>query len=84
MARLLVSNIEPGISDNEIREFFQRYGFPAFDAIERISNDGPQPAVTLTFHGIAPVSLRDLQGRMHNLYWKGRTIGVQILRDAFT
>ena len=37
MARLWLSNIDSGVSDEEIRAFLQKYGFPSYDAIEHVA-----------------------------------------------
>lgn len=34
MTRLLQGNLEPGTTDDEIRDFLVKYGFPPFDEIE--------------------------------------------------
>lgn len=83
MSRLLLGNLEPGTSDEEIRDFLQRYGFPAFDRIEHEDGDGSQPAVLLTFDSIDAAVLSRLQQRIDHMYWKGRGLTAAILHDRF-
>src|SRR5258707_190754 len=40
MTRLLLGNIEADTSDDEIREFLEKYGFSAFDEIEHTLGTG--------------------------------------------
>lgn len=84
MGRLLLGNIEPGTTDEEVREFLQKYGFPAYDEIEHAPGDGSRPAVIVTFKGIDPAVLMNLQVRVHDMYWKRRKINAQIMRDQFS
>ena len=83
MSRLWLVNIEPGTSDEEIRDFLVKYGFPAFDSIEHEEGDGTRPAAMLTFDGLDPTALGQLQERVHNMYWKKRKLGAQVMRDRF-
>ncbi|MGR4869718.1 RNA-binding protein [Variovorax sp. LARHSF232] len=83
MSRLWLVNIEPGTSDEEIRDFLVKYGFPPFDSIEHEEGDGTRPAAMLTFGGLDPTALGQLQERVHNMYWKKRKLGAQVMRDRF-
>jgi hypothetical protein len=84
MVRLMLGNIEPGTSDDEIQEFLVKYGFPPYDEIEHVPGDGSRPAAALTFHSLNPETLGKLQSRVHNLFWKNRRVSAVILRDHFT
>ncbi|WP_028218968.1 RNA-binding protein [Paraburkholderia oxyphila] len=79
MADLLVGNVDADVSDEELIEFLAKYGFPAFDAIERVHGSGARPAVVLSFTGLSPEALRRLQPRIHNMYWRNRTLTVQVM-----
>jgi hypothetical protein len=81
MADLLITNVEDGTADGEIKEFLIKYGFPAFDKIERVPGTGSSPSVLLTFNELDEVVLRTLQPRIHNMFWKNRTITVGIMRE---
>jgi len=83
MTDLLLANVETGTSDEEIREFLVKYGFPPFDEIEYIPGDGSRPSVLLTFKEIAPEALRSLQPRIQDMYWKNRRLNVSILNQRF-
>ena len=83
MSRLLLGNIEPGTTDEEIRDFLVKYGFPPYDKIEHEPGDGSRPSVLLTFATIDPSKLSSLQPRVNNMYWKKRKLSAQILRDGF-
>ncbi|EUC12632.1 UNVERIFIED_ORG: hypothetical protein BDU10_9925 [Burkholderia sp. CF145] len=79
MAELWIGNVETDTPDDEIREFFCRYGFPSFDTIKRVEGTGERPAVVLGFDGVESHALRALQLRVHNMFWKGRTLVVQVV-----
>ncbi|MEJ8815898.1 RNA-binding protein [Variovorax ureilyticus] len=83
MGRLWIGNIEADTSDEELQELLTKYGFPTFDAIERVSGDGSRPAAVFTFEGASPEALRLLVPRIHDLFWKHRKLVVQVLRDNF-
>ena len=79
MATLWIGNIAPGTSDDELKAFLVKYGFPAFDGIEHVPGDGSRPAAVVTFASADPLKLQQLQPRVHNLYWKERTLNVEVL-----
>ncbi|NUA28639.1 RNA recognition motif domain-containing protein [Cupriavidus basilensis] len=83
MSMLFVGNIDNGITDEEIKAFLVKYGFPPFDEIEHVPGDGTRPAVTLTFHSLDPESLRKLQPRIHNMFWNGRTVNAHVMTERF-
>jgi hypothetical protein len=83
MVHLMLGNIEPGTSDDEIREFLVKYGFPPYDEIEHVAGDGSRPAVALTFNLLDPEALRILQPRIHDLFWKNRRVAASVLRDRY-
>lgn len=83
MARLLLGNIEAGTSDDEVKAFLVKYGFPEFDDIQHVEGDGSRPAVLLTFRGVHPDGLHKLKERIHDMFWKKGRISAQILSDDF-
>ncbi len=83
MTRLLLGNLDPATTDDEIGEFLVKYGFPPFDKVEHQPGDGSRPAVVLTFAATDATALGKLRERIHNVYWKKRKLSAQILRDHF-
>jgi hypothetical protein len=83
MARLLLGNLEPGATDEDIRAFLVKYGFPPFDAIEREPGDGTRPGAVVTFTGVDPSRLTTLQDRIHSMFWNKRKLSARILHDRF-
>ena len=81
MADLWVGNIESDTTDQEINDFFCRYGFPPFDTIQRVEGTGEHPAVVLRFNDVESHVLRSLQSRVHNMFWKNRTLVVQVVPE---
>ena len=83
MGRLMLANLEPGTTDDEIRDFLVKYGFPPFDAIEHEPGDGTRPGALVTFNGVDATSLHTLQQRINDMYWKKRRLNARILQDRF-
>jgi hypothetical protein len=75
--------VDADASDEEIKAFLVKYGFPEFDAITHMPGDGSQPAVMLSFSGAPPEVLRNLQPRIQNMYWKNRKLQAQVLASRF-
>ena len=69
-------------TDDELKAFLEKYGFPAFDGIERMPGDGSRPAAMLRFDTTPPLALRQLQPRVHNLFWKNRRLNVEVLSGS--
>ncbi|WP_423197544.1 MULTISPECIES: RNA recognition motif domain-containing protein [unclassified Cupriavidus] len=83
MALLMLSNLHPDTTEEQIREFLSRYGFPPYDEIERQEGDGTRPAVTLTFHALDIGRLQALQPRIHGVFWHGHKLNALVLRERF-
>jgi hypothetical protein len=81
MAELLLGNVEESVSDTEIGEFLIRYGFPQFSEIRRISGTGSRPAALVIFNNVTADGLRTLQSRIHNMFWKNRTVTALLLPE---
>ena len=79
MANLWMENVDADTSEAEIKEFLNRYGFPPFDAIQYVPGTGQHPAVVLSFNHVEEEALRLLQPRIHNIFWRDRTIAVQVI-----
>ncbi|GLC96628.1 hypothetical protein Tamer19_60370 [Cupriavidus sp. TA19] len=83
MSVLMLSNVDMETTDDEIREFLIRYGFPAFDEIERLPGDGSRPAVAVHFNAVEGAALRMLQPRINHLFWKKRQVDAMVLNERF-
>ena len=83
MGHLMLGNVEPGTTDDEIRDLLVKYGFPPFDEIVHEPGDGTNPAVLLTFATIDATAMFNLQKRVHGLFWKHRKLTARILQDRF-
>lgn len=83
MSVLLLGNIEPGTTDDEIRAFLVKYGLPEFDAAEHVPGDGSNPAVMLTFRAIDPATLRKLITRINGMFWKRRRLSAQVMAERY-
>lgn len=83
MALMMLSNLHPDTTEEQVREFLGRYGFPPFDEAERQEGDGTRPSMTLTFHTADVVELNKLQPRIHGVFWNGHKINALILRERY-
>jgi hypothetical protein len=84
MADLMMGNVEAGATDDEIKEFLVKYGFPPFDGIEHVPGDGSRPAVLLTFQDAPAEALRGLVPRVQDMFWKNRKIHVHVVDERFS
>jgi len=80
---MLLTNLAPGTSEDEIRAFLGKYGLPPCDTIEQMPGDGSRPAVILTYNGAAPEALRKYAERIHHMFWKNRELTAQIMTERF-
>jgi hypothetical protein len=71
--------VEESVTDEDIGDFLIRYGFPQFSEIRRVPGAGSRPAALVIFDDVTADGLRILQSRIHNLYWKNRTITALLL-----
>lgn len=83
MAILMLSNLHPDTTEEQVREFLERYGFPPFDAIERQEGDGTRPGMTLTFNTVDMAALQHFVPRIHGVFWNGHKLNALLLRERF-
>ena len=83
MSGMLLANVDPTTTDDEIREFLVKYGFPPFSSIERHAGDGSAPSALVSFDTLDTVALTKLQDRVDHVYWKHRELHVRVLQDRF-
>jgi hypothetical protein len=81
MANLLINHIENATTDEEIKAFLCKYGFPSFDSIERVQGDGSRPAVLVRFEARSAVSLRTIVPRIQGMFWNNHTITALVMRE---
>jgi hypothetical protein len=76
--KLWIGNIEPGTSDEEIRDLVAKYA-PDLQCttIQRVDGDGSRPAAVLEFENPALGALDTAAMRLHGMYWKERALFVQ-------
>jgi len=78
MAKLLVGNLPPNTSEEDLKALLVKYGFPPFTSMETIAGGGSRPAVALDFEGVDAETLRKLVPRVHDLFWVDRRINVML------
>jgi hypothetical protein len=73
--RLWIGNMEPGTTDDALREFVAKYATGISVAkIQRIEGDGSRPAALLTFDGDTYEAVPALAMRLDGMYWHGRKL----------
>ncbi len=80
MAALLINQVEDTTSDEDVRAFLVKYGFPAPDAVKRVPSEGDRPAVLVTFDSVTEPELQALLPRIHQMFWKNHTISALVMR----
>jgi len=76
--KLWIGNIEPGTTDDELRDFVKKYS-PDLEikAIQRVEGDGSRPAASVEFVDTPYGSVEKISMRLHGMFWKGRELFVQ-------
>jgi hypothetical protein len=76
--KMWIGNIDPEASDQDLRDFLAKYCAATLGGIEREPGDGTRPAAVVDFPGSAGEEVREFQRRLHGMFWRGRTINVQV------
>jgi len=84
MSRLLLANLDPAITDDEIKAFLAKYGFPPCKEIHHEKNESSRPGALVIFEDLDPTQLSKLRERIHDIHWHGRKLSAQVLRDRFS
>jgi RNA recognition motif-containing protein len=84
MASLWIGNINDSTTEDELRTFLEKYGFPPFDSLQMMEGTGTRPAALVTFNEVHAPVLRSLQPRIDKVFWKDRTIEVQVAPEHGT
>jgi len=80
MAALLLTPVEDSTSDEDIRNFLMKYGFPSPDGFKRVPSEGARPAVVVTFDGATEPALQALLPRVNQVFWKNHTVTALVMR----
>jgi hypothetical protein len=81
MSRILLSNLDPGTSDEELRAFLEKFGMPPCSQIEHIAGKSSRLAVELRFGKVDSGTLYFFLARIRDICWKGRQISAVMLRE---
>jgi hypothetical protein len=84
MADLVLGNVEAGTSDEDIKAFLVKYGFPPFDEIEHMPGDGSRPAVLLKFNDAPVEALNSLLPRIQDMFWNNRKLHVHVVNERYS
>jgi hypothetical protein len=76
--KLWIGNVAPATEDDELRAFLARYGIDDVTSIQRVEGDGTRPAVILEVNATSD-TLSKASLRLNGLYWKGRSLNVQVM-----
>ena len=76
--KLWIGNLDPKITDDELREFLAKYTKLKVAGIVRHPGDGSRPAAMLELEGGDIVALDAAQRRLHGMIWKNRPLHVAI------
>ena len=77
--KLLVGNLAPETTAEEVKQLLGKYGFPEPDGIQQVAGDNTRPSMVLDFQAVTVENLYNLIGRVDGLYWKGRHTAVSVL-----
>jgi hypothetical protein len=78
--KLWIGNIEPGTSDEEIRELVRKYASDLeCTSLQRVEGDGSRPAAVLEFANPPLGALEKVSMRLNGMFWKERPLVVQTL-----
>jgi hypothetical protein len=76
--KLWMGNIEPGTSDDEIKELVKKYAPDlTCTSLERVEGTGSRPGAMLEFSGGGMGALDKLSLRLNGIYWKNRALVCQ-------
>jgi RNA recognition motif-containing protein len=79
MAKVWVGNVAPEVTDDELRTFLEKYGFPEPGQITRVGSEGPRPAASVEFPGKTTGELAEFARRIHDVFWRGHRLHVQVV-----
>ena len=77
--RVLINNLAPEATDEELKALLVKYGFPPFDEIQRFGGEGSRPTVLVTFHSAFSEQLEPLVARVQGIYWKGHALEIELV-----
>jgi RNA recognition motif. (a.k.a. RRM, RBD, or RNP domain) len=76
--KLWIANLDPQTTDEELRAFVKKYSGLETTSITRVPGDGSRPGAMLEFAGSDLAVLDRAQRRMHGMYWKNRSLLVDV------
>jgi RNA recognition motif-containing protein len=76
--KLWIGNIEPGTNEAELRAFLAKYGLTEIASVEQVEGDGTRPSAVVEVPA-SPEALQKITQRLNGMYWKGRSLTVQVM-----
>ena len=76
--KLWIANLDPQTTDDELRAFIRKYTALEIVKITRVPGDGSRPGAMLEFEGSDLAILDRAQRRLHGMYWKNRSLMVNV------
>jgi hypothetical protein len=78
MALLWLANVSAETTDEELKAFLERYGFPAADSIVRVAGDGTHPLAMISYELLDNASLREFALRIQGVLWNGAQLHANV------
>lgn len=79
MMKLWIGNLDPKITDDEIREFVKKYTKLECATLTRVPGDGSRPGVMLDIPSATTTEIYEAQLRLDGMHWKNRKLVVTVL-----
>ncbi|CAG2152767.1 RNA recognition motif domain-containing protein [Cupriavidus plantarum] len=83
MSRLMLTNVDPDATDDDIHAFLRKYGLPDSNILEHLEGDGSRPSVVLTYDDVDAETLHKFAERIHHMFWRGRELVADVMHDRF-
>ena len=77
--KLWMGNIDPDATDDDLRALLRKYTRLELSRLTRVPGDGSRPGAMLEFDSGDSTALYDAQRRLNGMYWKNRSLTVQVL-----
>jgi len=76
--KLWLANIDPGTTDDELRELVRKYTKLEISRITREAGESSHPGAVLEFDEVGREALSEVERRLNGLYWKNRSLTAHV------
>lgn len=77
--RLYLTGVGTDVTEEDLRDFLQKYTEKSPAVVDRVDLDTALPAYVISFTGLADGEIQKFSSRINGMYWHGHLLNVHVM-----